>query len=96
MTLAINDRAIQPLNLWINGVSSIAEIITLDGYSGYNFVDNPGEVHYILSSYDYATDTKTSIMQGVVQLDYATVENWGVDDQPIFAYVATQLNITLI
>lgn len=96
MTLAVNDRAIQPLNLWINGVSSTAEIITLDGYAGYNFVDNPGEAHYVLSSYDAATDTKTSIMQGVVQLDWATVEAWGADDQLIFNYVAAQLNITLI
>lgn len=96
MTLAVNDRAIQPLNLWINGVSSTASVITFDGYAGYNFVDNAGEVHYVLSSYDAATDTKTSIIQGVVQLDYATVENWGTDDQPIFNYVATQLNITLL
>ena len=96
MTLAVNDRAIQPLNLWINGTSSTAEIITLDGYSGYNFVDNPGEAHYVLSSYDAATDTKTSIMQGVVQLDWVTVEAWGADDQLIFNYVAAQLNITLI
>jgi hypothetical protein len=91
-----NDRAIQPLNLWINGQSSTADVLTLDGYSGYNFVDSAGEVHYVLSSYDSATDTKTSIVQGVVQLDYTIVEDWGSDDQPIFEYVAQQLNLVLI
>lgn len=96
MKLNINDRQIQPINLWVNGVSSTAEVITLDGYSGYNFVDSAGEVHYVLSSYDAATETKTSIIQGVVQLSYDVVENWGTDDQPIFDYVAQQLNIELV
>ena len=96
MKLNINDRQIQPINLWVNGVSSTAEVITLDGYSGYNFVDSAGEVHYVLSSYDASTDTKVSIIQGVVQLSYDVVENWGTDDQPIFDYVAEQLNIELV
>lgn len=96
MTLAVNDRQIEPLNLWINGVSSTAEVLTLDGYSGYNFVDSAGEVHYVLSSYDATTDTKTSIIQGVIQLDYTVVENWGGDDQPIFNFVAQQLNLILL
>lgn len=86
-----NERAIQPLNIWQNGVSTTATIIRLDGYSGYNFVDNPGEAHYILMDED-----KNSIVQGVVQLDWDTVADWGADDQVIFDYVAQQLNLVLI
>ena len=91
MNLELNEREITPLNLWINGVSSTATIIKLDGYSGYNFVDSPGEAHYILTDSD-----KNSIVQGVVELDWQTVADWGADDQVIFDYVAQQLNLTLI
>lgn len=96
MTLAVNEREIAPVNIWLNGVSSTAVIFSLDGYSGYNFVDNPGQVHYNMLSYDPGTDTKTIVLAGVASLDWTTVENWGADDQVIFNYVAAQLNLTLV
>lgn len=96
MTLAVNEREIAPVNIWLNGVSSTAVIFSLDGYSGYNFVDNPGQVHYNMLSYDAVTDTKTIVLAGVCTLDWATVQAWGADDQIVFDYVALQLNITLV
>ena len=96
MTLETNERAIAPVNLWVNGTSFTASIFSLNGYGGYNFIDSPGEVQWTMLAYDAVTDTKTQIMQGILPLTYALVENWGADDQPIFDYAAQELNITLL
>ena len=104
MTLAQNEREIAPVTLWVNGTSYTARVFALNGYAGYNFVDNPGQVQWTLMSYEETTDpntgdvtvTKNQIMQGITPLTYPLVENWGTDDQPIFVYVAAQLNLTLV
>jgi hypothetical protein len=95
MNLEVNEREISPVNIWLNGISSTAVVLSLNGYSGYNFIDSPGQVHYNLKSYDVSTDTKTTVISGVCSLDWSTVASWGIDDQPIFDYVANELNITL-
>jgi hypothetical protein len=86
-----NQRAIAPVTIWLNGVTSTATMLSLDGYSGYNFIDSPGQVHYNLLDAD-----GNMVLSGVTTLDWATVENWGSDDQPVFVYVAGELNITLL
>lgn len=96
MTLATNERAIQPVSIWVNGQSFTASIFALNGYGGYNFIDSPGEVQWTMYAYDAATDEKTQIVQGILPLTYTLVENWGTDDQPIFVYAAGELNLTLI
>jgi hypothetical protein len=96
MNLEVNEREIQPQNIWLNGINSIAVIINIDGYSGYNFVNSPGQVHYNMMSYDTQSETKTRILSGVCPLDWATVENWGADDQVIFNFVANNLGLILI
>ena len=96
MTLAKNDRAIARIQIWLNGVTSTAVILNLDGYSGYNFLDSYGSVHWNLVAWDAVTDEKTNIISGVTPLDENTVENWGSSDQIVFDYVAQQLNLTLV
>jgi len=104
MTLAQNEREITPVNLWVNGTSYTASVFALNGYAGYNFIDNPGQVQWAMMSYEETTDpetgnvtvTKNQIMQGNTPLTYSLVESWGADDQPIFVYVAGQLNLTLV
>jgi hypothetical protein len=96
MNLELNERAIQPLSIWVNGQSFTASIFSLNGYGGYNFIDSPGEVQWTMFSYDATTETKTQIMQGILPLTYELVEEWGSDDSPIFEFAAQQLNITLI
>ena len=40
--------------------------------------------------------TKTPITDGNTELPVSLVQSWGANDQPIFDYVAQQINITLI
>ena len=42
------------------------------------------------------TITKTPLLDGRVELPEALVQSWGANDQPIFDYVALQLNLILI
>ena len=95
MNLEVNERQIQPQEIWLNGVNSTAVIISIDGFSGYNFIDNPGQVHYNMVAYDALTDEKTRILSGICPLDWTTIANWGADDQIIFDYVAAQLGLIL-
>lgn len=98
-----NQRAIAPVTSWINGENKTMTILMLDNYQGYNFIDSPGYVNYVLQA-EVTTDDgqgniSTSIqgvVAGTVNLTWPLVENWGMDDQPIFDYVATELNLQLI
>jgi len=42
------------------------------------------------------TVTKTALLDGTVELPETLVQSWGENDQPIFDYVAQQLNLILI
>lgn len=96
MSLEKNERLIEPIKTWSNGVLYTSNIISIDGYSGYDFKEQAGEVQYSLISHDSGTGNKISVIQGIVRLTFSTVENWGSDDQIIFNYVANKLNIVLI
>lgn len=39
---------------------------------------------------------KTPFADGTIELPALLIQSWGANDQPIFDYVATQLNLTLI
>lgn len=93
-----NQRAIAPVTTWINGENKTMTVLQLDNYSGYNFIDSPGFVTYTLcAEQGTAPDIYyAGVTSGVVYLTWPLVEAWGMDDQPIFVYVAEQLNLTLI
>lgn len=107
MILDQNEKEIQPIQTWVNGETKTMVILRIDNYFGYDFLMNPGYAHYCLCTYreeeqtDYDGNTilvsiKPTIIDGNIQLPWSLVENWGTDDQPIFDYVAQQLNITYI
>lgn len=98
-----NLKAIQPINVWINGTINEAQTITLDNYTGYDFKGNPGMVSWTLNAYTYTTDDNQQavvgirpLISGTVELTTAVVDSWGSSDQIIFDHVASVLNITLI
>lgn len=98
-----NQRAITPVTSWVNGASKTMTVLQLDNYAGYNFINSPGFVTYtlceVVSVDDGEGNISTStmgILCGQVNLTWPLVEAWGMDDQPIFVYVAEQLNLTLV
>lgn len=98
-----NQRAITPVTSWVNGESKTMTVLQLDNYAGYNFLNSPGYVTYTLCAEVQTDDGQgniTTITQGVVcgqvDLTWPLVEAWGMDDQPIFIFVAEQLNLTLV
>lgn len=93
-----NQRTIIPVTTWVNGETKTMSVLQLDNYSGYNFTDSPGFVTYTLCvEAGVAPDTYyEGVTGGVVYLTWPLVENWGTDDQPIFDYVAEELNIQLL
>lgn len=89
-----NQRSIAPVTSWVNGESKTMSILQLDNYAGYNFSGSPGYVTYTLcAEVDYMTQ---GIVCGQVDLTWPLVDAWGQDDQPIFDFVAQQLNLQLI
>lgn len=107
MILAQNEREIQPIQTWVNGEVKTMSILRLDNYFGYDFMMNPGMVHYCLCGYSEEQQTdidgnpitvinKPSIIDGNIQMTWQLIENWGQDDEPIFAYVLQTLNLTEI
>lgn len=107
MILQQNERQIQPIQTWINGEVKTMEILRLDNYFQYDFLMSPGYVHYCLCSYGEEQQTdidgnpltiamKPTIIDGNIPMTWQLIENWGQDDEPIFAHVLTTLNLTLV
>ena len=93
-----NQRAITPITTWVNGETKTMSVLQLDNYSGYNFTASPGFVTYtVCAEQGIAPDSYYEpVISGIVYLTWPLVENWGIDDQPIFDYVAGELNIQLL
>jgi hypothetical protein len=99
MNLQQNQREIAPVNIWTQGFIYQANVLRLSLYSGYDFIASAGQVHYDLIQHEQAPDGsiyETVLADGNVPLTYQIVANWGVDDQPIFDFVAQELQLTLI
>jgi hypothetical protein len=99
MNLQTNQREITPVNIWTQGFTYQANVLKLCLYTGYDFIQSAGEVHYDLIQHEEAPDGsifETVLAEGNIPLTYALVANWGVDDQPIFDFVAQELQLTLV
>ena len=98
MNLQQNQREITPINIWSQGFTYQANVLRLSLYTGYDFIASPGQVHYDLIQHEVDVDGsifESVLADGNIPLTYQLVETWGVNDQPIFDYVAQQLQITL-
>lgn len=98
-----NFRAIQPVNLWLDGTSQQAHVLTLDNYTGYDFKGNPGQISWTLNAYTYGVDENQQpvvglqpLTSGRLELTTTVADTWGADDQVVFDFVAASLNLTLI
>lgn len=99
MNLQANQREITPVSIWSQGYTYQANVLKLCLYTGYDFIASPGQVHYDLIQHEEDIDgsiIETILAEGNVSLTYTLVENWGINDQPIFDYVAQELQLTLV
>jgi hypothetical protein len=107
MTLQDNEREIQPIQTWVNGEVKTMTLLRIDNYLQYDFLMNPGMVHYCLCGYEELPQTdydgnpitvinKPTYVDGNIQLTWELVNQWGEDDTIIFDYVINELNLILI
>jgi hypothetical protein len=99
MNLQANQREIVSFDIWKEGVFHPVNVLKLAVYSGYDFIASPGQVHYDLIHHEVDVDGsiyEEIVAHGYVPLTFQIVSTWGVDDQPIFDYVAQELSITLV
>lgn len=99
MNLQQNQREITPVSIWTQGFVYNANVLKLCLYTGYDFIASAGQVHYDLIQHEEDVDGsiyETILAEGNIPLTYALVANWGADDQPIFDYVAQELQLTLV
>lgn len=103
MILESNAREIESVNLWVSGVQKTADVITMDNYVGYDFRGTPGQIYYTLNEYSEKTEEDgsvrsilTPLVDGKIFLTTEVADSWGQDDQVIFDFVTSQLNITLV
>ena len=99
MNLQANQREIVSFDIWKEGIFHPVNVLKLSVYTGYDFIASPGQVHYDLIHHEQDVDGsiyEEIVAYGNVSLTFPIVSNWGADDQPIFDYVAQQLQITLV
>lgn len=99
MNLQPNQREITPISIWTQGYINQANVLKLCLYTGYDFIASPGQVHYHLIQHEVDVDGsvfETVLADGNVPLTYALFNSWASDDQPIFDYVAQELQLTLV
>jgi hypothetical protein len=99
MTLQQNEREITPISIWSQGFTYQANVLKLCLYTGYDFIASAGQVHYDLIQHEEDVDgsiLETILAEGNIPMTYTLVANWGADDQPIFDYVAQELQLILV
>lgn len=99
MTLQQNEREITPISIWSQGFTYQANVLKLCLYTGYDFIASAGQVHYDLIQHEEDVDgsiLETILAEGNIPLTYTLVATWGADDQPIFDFVAQELQLNLV
>lgn len=61
----------------------------LYNFHNYNFDGTDSTVSYRLQ-----TEEEVTLSEGSIAIPDDVVQAWGVDDEPMFDYVATKLNLT--
>lgn len=93
----MNTRAITPdiITRWTEDGVKNATVIKLFNFHDYNFDgQDSSKVHYHLCEeipLDNGDIVHNPLYSGTVTIPDALVQNWGQDDEPIFAYVVSQL-----
>lgn len=90
----MNTREIQPVSFWTPEGEKSADTILLYNFHGYNFDETDSIVSYKLGFIE--SEKFKSLSEGSVALPDSVVQAWGEDDEPIFDYVITQLNLTKV
>lgn len=93
----INTRKINPVNFWSKDGDKSADTILLYNFHGYNFDGTPSWVSYklgVIEQLDEESVRFVSYFDGSVTLPNTIVQSWGADDEPIFSFVISELNLT--
>lgn len=93
----INTRKINAINFWSKDGNKSADTILLYNFHGYNFDGTPSWVSYklgVIEQLDEESVRFVSYFDGSVPVPNNIVQNWGADDEPIFDFVISELNLT--
>lgn len=100
----INTRKITPINFWSKEGNKSADSILLYNFHGYNFDDTDSWVSYRLGTVVtreipveegvIIEKSFASYFEGSVAIPNDIVQAWGQDDEPIFDYIISTLNLT--
>lgn len=100
----INTRKINAINFWSKDGNKSADTILLYNFHGYNFDGTDSWVSYKLGTIETKEVTVeegviieysfASYFEGSVPVPNGVVQAWGEDDEPIFDYVISTLNLT--
>lgn len=96
----INARKIEPVSFWAPSGTRIADHIVLYNFHNYNFDGTDSMVSFRLVRFVYQQQAQAevpeSIYEGSIAIPNDVVQEWGEDDEPMFDYVITQLNLTRV
>lgn len=85
----MNYRPIAPITFWSPSGNQQATRLMLYNFHNYNFDGTDSTVSYRLQ-----TEEEVTLSEGSIAIPDDVVQAWGVDDEPMFDYVATKLNLT--
>jgi hypothetical protein len=94
-----NTRQIQPITFWQNGKTELAHYLMLYHFGGYDFATGQDcfvayRLGDIRSSENEQTPSKFVVLrEDTLPLPAELVAEWGEDDEPIWQYVLTQLDL---
>lgn len=100
----INTRKINPINFWSKDGDKLADTILLYNFHGYNFDGTTSWVSYKLGTIEVTeqetegevvrTERFISYFEGSIPMPNTVVQAWGQEDEPIFDFVISELNLT--
>lgn len=92
----MNTKEIKPVKIWTAKGEKIATILSLFNFTDYHFDNGSGKVSYKLIAMEGDPASAIDVVTGTVDIPSEIINQWGTDDNIIWAYVASSLNLTII
>ncbi len=92
MDLQANELLINPVSIWSNGQTTSVSVIRFDVFGGYHFGIGDAHVRYVLCA--VVNNTLVDVFGGMVNIPVDVVNAWTTDDNVIYNYVLSQLNLS--
>jgi hypothetical protein len=87
-------KQIQPVSIWGNGTTEQAEILNVYGINLQ--LGKSADFYYSISSKNSNADIGIQLAQGNLSMNDEEYNEWGNDDDYVWEFVATKLNLTII